>query len=57
MDRHYNPVIRVIRNTQKPVICAVNGVAAGGGANLALLGDIVIAEHSADGREGIAALL
>ncbi len=57
MDRHYNPVIRVIRNTQKLVICAVNGVAAGGGANLALLGDIVIAEHSADGREGIAALL
>ncbi len=47
MDRHYNPIIRVIRNMQKPVICAVNGVAAGGGANLALAGDIVIAARSA----------
>ena len=43
----YNPVVRAIRTLEKPVVCAVNGVAAGAGANLALACDIVIAADSA----------
>jgi len=43
----YNPVIRAIRKLEKPVICAVNGVAAGAGANLAFACDIVIAARGA----------
>lgn len=43
----YNPVIRTIRSLELPVLCAVNGVAAGAGANLALACDIVLAaEHA-----------
>jgi 2-(1,2-epoxy-1,2-dihydrophenyl)acetyl-CoA isomerase len=47
LDKNYNPLIRRIRALPKPVIVAVNGVAAGAGANLALNGDIVIAARSA----------
>lgn len=47
LDRLYNPLVRSIRALRKPVICAVNGVAAGAGANLALACDIVLAAHSA----------
>jgi len=43
----YNPVIRAIRKLEKPVVCAVNGVAAGAGANLAFACDIVFASSSA----------
>jgi len=43
----YNPLIRLIRSIDKPVVCAVNGVAAGAGANLALACDIVLACESA----------
>ena len=43
---HYNPIIQKIRTIEKPVVCAVNGVAAGAGANIALACDIVIAATS-----------
>ncbi len=44
---HYNATIMRIRNMEKPVIAAVNGVAAGAGANIALACDIVVANNSA----------
>ena len=44
---YYNPTIRAITSMQKPVIAAVNGVAAGAGANIALACDIVVATESA----------
>jgi 2-(1,2-epoxy-1,2-dihydrophenyl)acetyl-CoA isomerase len=47
IDTLYNPLIRRIRALRKPVVCAVNGAAAGAGANLALACDIVIAAKSA----------
>jgi 2-(1,2-epoxy-1,2-dihydrophenyl)acetyl-CoA isomerase len=43
---HYNPIIEKIRKLEKPVVCAVNGVAAGAGANIALACDVVIAGAS-----------
>ncbi len=47
LEDFYNPLIRLIRAMELPVICAVNGVAAGAGANIALACDIVLAGHSA----------
>jgi 2-(1,2-epoxy-1,2-dihydrophenyl)acetyl-CoA isomerase len=47
LSEHYNPIITRIRNLPKPVVAAVNGVAAGAGANIALACDIVIAARSA----------
>jgi 2-(1,2-epoxy-1,2-dihydrophenyl)acetyl-CoA isomerase len=44
---HYNPIIELIRNIEKPIVAAVNGVAAGAGANIALACDITIAKQSA----------
>ena len=46
VKEHYNPIIDKIRNIEKPVVCAVNGVAAGAGANIALGCDIVVAAES-----------
>jgi 2-(1,2-epoxy-1,2-dihydrophenyl)acetyl-CoA isomerase len=47
VTEHYNPIIEKIRKISKPVVAAVNGVAAGAGANLALACDIVVAKESA----------
>jgi 2-(1,2-epoxy-1,2-dihydrophenyl)acetyl-CoA isomerase len=43
----YIPIVRAIREMEKPVVCAVNGVAAGAGANLALVCDLVVAAEDA----------
>jgi len=47
IERFYNPLIRTLRELPLPVVCAVNGVAAGAGANIALACDIVFAARSA----------
>jgi len=47
VTEHYNPIILQIRSIAKPVVCAVNGVAAGAGANIALAGDVCVAAESA----------
>jgi 2-(1,2-epoxy-1,2-dihydrophenyl)acetyl-CoA isomerase len=48
LEEHYNPIIQKIRSIEKPIIAAVNGVAAGAGANIALACDIVVATESAN---------
>jgi len=47
LETFYGPLVRRLRTMEKPVICAVNGVAAGAGANIALACDIVLAARSA----------
>ncbi len=47
LEEHYNPIIQKIRNIEKPIVAAVNGVAAGAGANIALACDIVVASDNA----------
>ncbi len=47
LEEHYNPIIQKIRAIEKPIIGAVNGVAAGAGANIALACDIVVASENA----------
>lgn len=47
IDKRYNPLVRTLRGLDMPVVCAVNGVAAGAGANLAFACDIVLAARSA----------
>ncbi len=47
LSERYNPIIRKLRTLEKPVIAAVNGVAAGAGANIALSCDVVVASQSA----------
>lgn len=47
VEEHYNPIIQQLRTIEKPIVVAVNGVAAGAGANIALAGDVVVAAESA----------
>ncbi|HEY0091045.1 MAG TPA: enoyl-CoA hydratase-related protein [Flavobacterium sp.] len=47
LEEHYNPIIERIRSIEKPILAAVNGVAAGAGANIALACDIVVASENA----------
>ena len=47
LDEHYNPIIARIRTIEKPIVAAVNGVAAGAGANIALACDVVVASEAA----------
>jgi len=47
IEKFYNPLIRLITSIEKPIVCAVNGVAAGAGANIALACDIVYAAENA----------
>lgn len=47
LEKRYNPMVRTLKNLQIPTVCAVNGVAAGAGANIALACDIVLAARSA----------
>jgi 2-(1,2-epoxy-1,2-dihydrophenyl)acetyl-CoA isomerase len=47
LEEHYNPIITRIRNIEKPILAAVNGVAAGAGANIALACDVVVANNQA----------
>lgn len=47
VTEHYNPVIHRLRHIEKPIVAAVNGVAAGAGANIALACDIVVSAKSA----------
>jgi 2-(1,2-epoxy-1,2-dihydrophenyl)acetyl-CoA isomerase len=48
IDELYNPLVQKMRGLGKPIVCAVNGVAAGAGMNLALAGDVIIAAKSAN---------
>ena len=47
LSEHYNPIVTRIRELEKPVVAAINGVAAGAGANIALCCDVVVAAESA----------
>lgn len=46
LSEHYNPIVKRIRKIEKPVVAAVNGVAAGAGANIALCCDVVLASSA-----------
>ena len=56
LEEHYCPIILKIRNMEKPVVAAVNGVAAGAGANIALACDIVIAHEKASFIQAFSAI-
>jgi len=47
LEKRYNPIIRAMRNLPKPIICRLNGVAAGAGCSLALACDIIVASSAA----------
>jgi len=47
IDKRYNPIIKAMRNMPKPIICRLNGVAAGAGCSIALASDMIIAAENA----------
>jgi 2-(1,2-epoxy-1,2-dihydrophenyl)acetyl-CoA isomerase len=47
LEKRYNPIIRAMRNLPKPIICKLNGVAAGAGCSLALASDMIVASTEA----------
>jgi 2-(1,2-epoxy-1,2-dihydrophenyl)acetyl-CoA isomerase len=47
LEKRYNPIIRAMRNLPKPIICKLNGVAAGAGCSLALASDLIVASTEA----------
>lgn len=47
LSEHYNPIVQQMRDLPKPIVVAVNGVAAGAGANIALAADVVVAHENA----------
>ena len=47
VEQTYNPIVLALRSIAKPIVCAVHGVAAGAGANIALAADITLSSHSA----------
>jgi 2-(1,2-epoxy-1,2-dihydrophenyl)acetyl-CoA isomerase len=56
LGSYYNPLVRRMRELPKPIVCAVNGIAAGAGANIALACDIVLAARSASFVQSFARL-
>ena len=56
VTEHYNPIIKLIREIEKPIVAAVNGVAAGAGANIALACDIVVAGKSSSFIQAFSAI-
>lgn len=56
LSEHYNPIVTRIQKLEKPVVAAINGVAAGAGANIALACDIVVAAESASFIQAFSAI-
>jgi len=56
LERHYNPLVRRLRRSRLPIVCAINGVAAGAGVSIALACDIVLAARSAQFIQAFAAI-
>jgi 2-(1,2-epoxy-1,2-dihydrophenyl)acetyl-CoA isomerase len=56
LEEHYNPIVARLRQIEKPIVAAVNGVAAGAGANIALACDVVVAAESASFIQAFSAI-
>lgn len=56
IEKQYNPIVKLLRGIEKPIVCAVNGVAAGAGANIAFACDITIASSEAKFIQSFAAI-